>query len=619
MFSFCADYMLGRLERQSLPRSYPSVTPAYVGEAIRLAPEVQMETKIRNAKTFRRAAWGCLLSAICLTAPFGAGPSESLRAMPAAIVIPNCTVAELSAFNIWNMTITSAAQVAASAADPAYCDVIGSVATDGEGAGPGAATFRAKLPVAWNNKYLATGPGGVSGSLVPSMNPVDVAASIRKGYAFVTTDTGHRSSPLDASWALMSPGIPAASALVDYFYRAQHQVAVATKQLVTAFYGGQIERSYFDGCSNAGRNALVAAMRYPDDYDGIIAGAPYMDQRGTQIAGYKNAKAFLNAFIPPGALPAIDAAVRESCDGADGVFDGLIQNPAACSFDPNRLVPNTLTQAQADALNVFIGAIRDDRGRLVFPGSAVSDLSAPGGFVPWAELGPPFDPTSAQPWGAAAPLTWRIADSMIRHIVVRDSNFNANLDWPQTDGVVSGEAARLFDKRTEVGNSDRAEKLVPYLNRGNRVLLYYGFSDQAISPYRTIWFYQDLAETFGTYRNVQKHARLFMAPGMLHCGGGPGPNSFDTLTALEDWVEHGIAPEEIIATKYVNDNPAQGVARTMPLCKFPEKARYDGVGDPRDAASWTCPSSDRSLLEIGPNGIQAGLHHRERHRQHDRQ
>lgn len=150
------------------------------------------------------------------------------------------------------------------------------------------------------------------------------------------------------------------------------------------------------------------------------------------------------------------------------------------------------------------------------------------------------------------------------------------------------------------------------------MLLYYGYGDQAISPYRTIWFYQDLAEIFGGYRHVQKHARLFMAPGMLHCSGGPGPNSFDTLAALENWVEHGIAPEGIIATKYVNDNPAQGVARTMPLCKFPEKARYDGVGDPRHAASWTCPSRDQSLLDVGPNGIQAGLHRRDRQREHGR-
>ena len=189
--------------------------------------------------------------------------------------------------------------------------------------------------------------------------------------------------------------------------------------------------------------------------------------------------------------------------------------------------------------------------------------------------------------------------------------------FAERDGVITREAAKLFDKRTRSGNADRVEQLIPYLRRDNKVLLYHGYDDQGISPYRTIWFYQDLAEILGGYRNAQENVRLFMAPGTQHCGGGPGPNSFDTLTALENWVEQGIAPDAIIATKYVNDNPAQGVARTMPLCKFPEKAQYNGVGDPRDAVNWTCQPRDRSLLEVGPNGIQAGLGPRDRRDQDD--
>lgn len=587
-----------------------------------------MGTTTRKARMSRILGWGCLLSAIGLSAPFDRGVSERLLAATSgSTMMPFCAVEVLTAFNVPDITITSAVEVPASGADPDYCDVIGSVATDGEGAGPGEAHFHAKLPAAWNQRYLATGPGGVSGNLFPSMNALDGAASIRKGYAFVTNDTGHQSGFFDASWALIAAGVPDEPKLVDWFYRAQHQVAVATKELVTRFYGsGEIERSYFDGCSNAGRNALVEAMRYPDDYDGIIAGAPYMDQRGTQIWGYKNAKAFLNAFITPATLPAIDAAVKADCDGADGVVDGLIQNPAVCSFDPDSLVPGTLTQAQADALKVFMNAVHDDRDRLLYPGSSVSDLNDAGGFggfIPWTERIPQVDPTSGQPWATAAPLTWQVADTVIRHFVVRDPNFNANLDWPETDGIVDREAVRLFDKRTEPGDADRAERLLPYLRRNKKVILSHGYDDQAISPYRTIWFYQDLAAIFGGYREVQKHVRLFMMPGTQHCGAGPGPNSVDTLTALENWVERGIAPEGLIATKYINDNPARGIARTMPLCKFPEKARYDGVGDPRDAASWTCSSRDRSLLEVGPNGIQAGLtrrpHGREdKDKRHDR-
>jgi feruloyl esterase len=561
-------------------------------------------------ETKRLVVLVCVVSAVGVAPPFGHAASTSM---------PNCTVAVLSAFNIPDVTITSATEVAASGFDPAYCDVIGSVATHGEGAHSGEATFRAKLPLTWNNKYLATGPGGLGGSLDPSMNLVDLALSIRKGYAFVTNDAGHKGVPIDASWALLSAGVPNKPALIDYFYRAQHQVAVATKELVKGFYGAlAIERSYFDGCSNAGRQALVEAMRYPDDYDGIIAEAPIIDRRGTITGSYKNSKAFLNAFVPPATLRAIDAAVMDNCDAADGVVDRLIQNPAMCSFDPDSLVPQALTQAQADALKIFIRGVRDDHDRLLHPGYSLSDLSAPGavGFIPWVELVPPVDPASAQPWGTAAPLAWRIADSTIRQIVVRDPNFNSNLDWPETDGVLTSEAATLFDRRTRFGDADQPEKLVPYLRRGNKVILYHGYDDHGQTPYRSIWFYQELAEIFGGYRNVQKHARLFMAPGRQHCGGGPGPNSFDTLTALEKWVEHGIAPEGIIATKYVNDNPALGIARTMPLCKFPEKASYDGLGDPRDAASWTCSSRDRSLLQVGPNGVQAGLRRRDREPEH---
>jgi feruloyl esterase len=532
--------------------------------------------------------------------------------------LTSCTVEALSAFNVPDVTITSATDVAASGLDPAYCDIVGTVATHDEGAGPGQATFRAKLPAVWNNKYLASGPGGLGGVLDPSMNLVDLALSIRKGYAFVTNDSGHRGVPIDATWALISPGVPNEPALIDHFYRAQHQVGLATKDLVKSFYGSSaIEYSYFDGCSGGGRAALMEAMRYPDDYDGIIAEAPILDRVGTIASQYKNAKAFLNAFIPPAAVRAIDAAVTENCDAADGVVDGLIQNPAMCSFDPDSLVPQTLTQAQAAALEIFMSPVRNDRGRLLHPGGSMSGLSAPGavGFFPWVETVPAVDPGAAQPWGAAAPLAWRIGDSSIRYLLVREPNFNTNLDWPETDGVLDRDAVRLFDKRTRLGDVDEAEKLAPFLKRGRKMILYHGYDDRAQTPYRTIGFYQELAELFGGYRHVQRHARLFMAPGRHHCGGGPGPNSFDTLTALEDWVERGIPPEGIIATKFVNDNPARGVVRTMPLCKFPEKARYDGLGDPRDAASWTCPSHDRSLLEIGENGIQAGLERRTHERE----
>jgi feruloyl esterase len=353
----------------------------------------------------------------------------------------------------------------------------------------------------------------------------------------------------------------------------------------------------------------MEAMRYPDDFDGIIAGAPYLDIR-VHLAGYKNAKAFLNAFIPPALLPAIDAAIKTNCDAADGVLDGLIQNPAKCSFDPDTLVPGTLTQAQADALEIFFRAVRDEDGDMVFPGSSVSDLSDNsgfGGFIPWAEFGPPLNPMAAQPWGNAAPLSWRAADGVIRYMVERDSNFNSNLGWPETEGIVAQEALKRFDRMTRLGATDEPKRLSRYVRQGKKLILYHGFGDQTLSPFGTTLFYERLAHHHGGYSEIQENARLFMAPGLLHCAGGPGPNAFETLTALEDWVERGVAPNTIIATHYVNNNPALGVDRTMPLCTFPEQARYSGSGNINDASNWTCPKRDRRLLQMGANGVLAGL------------
>lgn len=545
---------------------------------------------------------------------FGSVASAAVVALvtagPVSAASPNCTVAALTALNVPNMTITAAVVVPPSAASPEYCDVRGTVATGGEGVDPGSAGFQARLPVEWNGKYLASGPGALGGSLQPIISATDAALSLVRGYAFVTNDGGHTAGFFDASWSLIAPGVPDTAKLADYYYRAAHQVTVATKELVKAFYGTDtITRAYFHGCSNGGRNGLMEAMRYPDDFDGIVAGAPYMDIR-TQLSAYKNTKAFLNAFIPPAQLAAIDAAVRANCDGADAVVDGLIQNPAKCSFDPQTLVPGTLTQAQADAIGIYLRAVRDERGRLIFPGSSVSDLSGSGGFggfVPFIQLGPPVDPFGAQPWGNLAPLHWRGADSVIRHMVALDPQFNSNLEWPQTDGVVARKAVKHFDRMTADGDTDEPRKLSRYIKKGGKLLLYHGFSDPVLSPFRTVMFYEDLARRRGGLKMLQEDVRLFMVPGMLHCNGGPGPNAFDTLTAIENWVERGIAPNTILATHYTNNNPALGVDRTMPLCKFPEQARYSGIGSVNEASSWTCSVRDRRLTEVGPNGRLAGL------------
>ena len=523
-----------------------------------------------------------------------------------------CTSDALSGLKVPNFTVASATATEANGPFPAYCDVKGSVATDGEGAGPNSAGVEFKLPEKWNGKLVFFGVGGLAGSLSPSTNPYDFVAALGRGFATAITDTGHvGKNPFDAEWILDAPGKPDDAKIADYFYRAPHQATVAAKLLVTGFYGApKVSRAYFDGCSFGGHMGLMEAMRYPDDYDGVIAGAPYMDNH-TQLWGYKNAKAFLKGYIPADVLTKVSQAVVATC-GADRARAGLIQNPAACTFDPQSLVPATLTQAQADAFSLFMRATKDAEGHTIYPGSSISDLTAAdgpaGGFVGWVEApAAPTEPGAAEPWGAAAPVLWAAAEGFIKYFDLQDSNYDLNNKWPETDGVVADAALKQFDARMSVGDADQPERLAPFFARGKKLILYHGYGDTAISPFRTVWFYEDLAKAMGGYVKTRDHARLFMTPGMLHCLGGPGPNTFDTLSAIDAWVEDGKAPDGIVATKFADNKPGGTPTRTMPLCAFPEEARYSGTGDVNKAENWTCPAGNAAQLEVGPAGVAAGM------------
>ena len=292
----------------------------------------------------------------------------------------------------------------------------------------------------------------------------------------------------------------------------------------------------------------------------------------------KQAKAFLplDAYIPFALLPTIDAAVNANCDAVDGVVDGLIQNPAQCLFDPHILVPAVLTQAQADALEIYLTQLTDTQGTPVYPGMPIGHFTT-SGFKGRAELGTPaVDPIAAEPWGCACigPGAWISGDTAIRYYVERDPHFDVNNDWPVMGAVIDEVAVKLLRQRLGAADSDNPKQIAKFLRRGGKLILYHGFSDPQVTPYRSIWFYMALAEREKGYKHLQEQARLFMVPGMGHCGEGgegPGPNSFDTLMALDNWVSHGMAPEAIIAT-----NNRSG--RTMPLCKFPEEASYVVLG-----------------------------------------
>jgi feruloyl esterase len=515
-----------------------------------------------------------------------------------------CNTAALSALGVPDMTIASATLVPAAAPDPEYCDVKGSIKTSGEGADPGSANVEIMLPANWNQKFVFRGVGGLAGILSTSANPADQAQFLARGYATAITDTGHLAS--NPHWEYTAPGVPDMPKIIDYYFRAVHDATLAAKVLVKNYYhANTIRRSYFDGCSNGGKMGLIEAARFPSDYDGIISGAPWLDPVGTSLWTLKNTKALLDGYIPPAKFQQVGAAIVKQCDKADGVADGLIQNPAKCAFQPDALVPETLTQKQADALKAIMNPVRDEQGKLIYPGASVGNLGQDNmtvrGPTNYLET-PPTDPASGKPWGdAALPANWSLAQNILMKLAYYDVDKDMN-NTIESKGVVKTVALNLVYSRLAADVPDDPSAYAAYFAKGGKLLIYHGYDDLIISPYSSIWFYEDLAQDNGGYEKLQQNARLFMVPGMQHCVTGAGPNVFDTLSALEQWVEKGIAPDAIPATHSKND----AVDRTMPLCKFPEKAHYKGSGDPNSVSNWSCPQNDKSLLAVGPNGIQAG-------------
>jgi feruloyl esterase len=524
---------------------------------------------------------------------------------------PSCVMSTLS---VPNLTVISATDIPASGTTPEYCQVVGAVATNGEGYGPGSAQFRLKLPVVWNNHFLFEGCGGNCGSITStSVNAVDNTEALGLGYAVVNTDTGHEQDPSTVllTWAVSDTGSVNMPAIIDFYYRAVHQVTVATKQYVEAYYSRPIDYAYFDGCSTGGRQSLMEGTHYPVDYDGLIVGDAAMAYDYGRTSTYKQAKAFIpaGAYIPASTLAQVDAAVKASCDAADGVTDGLIQNSAACSSNISTLVPNVLTAAQAAALKSYITLQTDPSGAPIFPGMPITDLST-AGFMNNAEIStPPIDPTAAEPWGerpnnggGLGPSAWSLGEVGIKAYIEENESFDVNNDWPEkvsAAGNVTPDATlALARQRTGAGNSDDPFKLANFLNKGGKVILYHGGSDSLITPFRSTWYYEQLASLHGGYAATQDSVRLFIVPGMGHCSGGVSPNNFDTLQALHNWVTKGVGPEAIVATATSG--------RTMPLCKFPEEARYLGSGDVNLATNWTCDSADTRMLRVGGDGTIAG-------------
>jgi feruloyl esterase len=438
---------------------------------------------------------------------------------------------------------------------PAFCRVTGVIKP--------AVRFEVWLPMQdWNGKFQGTGNGGYNGAIVYNA----LATGLRRNYATANTDMGHvATTPDPGSWALHHPEL-----VIDQGYRAQHETAVRAKAIVAAFYGKHPSRSYFVGCSSGGWEALTEAHRFPHDYDGIIAGAPASEVvhlHAGQIWGYIAAQQ-----IDAAKIPMISAAVVAKCDAKDGLKDGLISDPLACDFQPAELScksgedpQSCLTPAEVKALEQIYSGAHFSSGAAVYP--------------PWPR-GMEFALGLARSDMVAA-----LGSSTYRDMVFENPQWDFHTINYDHD-------VKLADARIGAVMNDGSTDLKEFRSAGGKLILWHGWSDPLISPLHTIAYYNKLATQFaapgadkGTaLSQVSDFARLFLAPGVTHCGGGPGPDTFDSVGALEAWVEHGQAPDSMIATH----NTGGKADRTRPLCAYPHKAVYDGKGDSDAAASFSC-------------------------------
>jgi len=456
-----------------------------------------------------------------------------------------------------DVKIESAKLVAATRALPEHCDIRGVIWPE--------AGFAVKLPSTWNNRFEMVGNGGWAGSI--SLAAVDSA--VRDGYAATSTDSGHdaRKEP-GASFASPSPNNPhSARKVIDFGYLAVHETALLAKKIIRAYYGADPGYSYWVGCSTGGRQGLMEAQRYPEDFDGYVIGAPVLFLTGLQsksIWNYQIAGTGAGA-IKSDKLPVLTKAFYEKCDAVDGLKDGLVENPLQCDFDPARDLPacagdadgpGCFTGAQIAALKKVYEGPRDSSGKQLFPGMP------PGG-------------------DGGINAGFQLADSFMKFMAFDPPpgpgwdyhSFNIETDMQRMSAVSSRIDASIPD-------------LTAVKMRGGKIVHYHGWADPGVSPKMSIDYYQAAINAMGKQETDQFY-RFFPVPGMFHCQGGPGCGDVDWLSAAVNWVEKGIAPSMLVGA-HVEKGETK---RTRPICAYPNTAHYNGSGNIDAAESFTCSSA----------------------------
>lgn len=478
----------------------------------------------------------------------------------------NVACRDLRSLTNFEMSINAAILVPAQGAVPEFCHIRGLIMPEVQ--------FEVSLPTAWNGRLYMFGNGGFAGEPLDAPNRIESRnRALRAGFAVAQTNTGHDDTREPLGTFALVP-----QKLIDFAYRAVHVAAVSAKSIASSYYAAPPTKSYFDGCSTGGRQGLVAAQRFPDDFDGIVVGAPTMSSSGTYLHRAKTSRAFAEAPLPANKVKIVAEKVYAKCDALDGLADGIIADPRQCSFDPARDVPvcrtgaaesTCLTSKEIKSLQTVYGGVTS-RGiqlaRGVPPGAEAFVPTASGPRSGWGRDG-------VVPEGPTSPTMER-AESFFQHMV----SPGIPLDWKTFDPDRDGDKLKTINALMDPSDRD----LSRFRDRGGKIIMYAGWADSSINPLVVTDYYEDVDRTMGP--STSGFFRFFPMPGMFHCSLGPGPDRADTITPLVEWVEHGTAPVRITARREVGGK----TVRTRPLCPYPQVARYRGTGGIDDAANFVC-------------------------------
>lgn len=494
---------------------------------------------------------------------------------------PDCGT--LRNLKIENTNLLSAAEVAAAGDLPAHCRVLGYVRP--------AINFEVRLPLQdWNGKFYMAGCGGFCGTLDSDRPGFTNAMNfgLRRNYAVSTMDSGHWGrSVVDGRWAQDN-----AIAQMDWGQRAVTETARVAKVVIKSYYGVAQKKSYFAGCSTGGRMAVMEALRYPKDFDGIISGAPALDYTGLVATFFAwvtkaNTGPDGQTILAPSKVKLVEDAVYAACDAGDGVRDGLISDPRKCEFRPVSLqcksgnASDCLSEAEVAVLDKWYKGPVNSRGEQLYPGGV--PLGSEPNWSRWL--------TGA---GNASPLLPLFGQDFIRYMAFQPSagpsfkitDFDFDKDPPRMAAMARTYNAATFNPSGTISDAD----LTAFQQQGGKLLLWHGWGDPLVTPQMTVDYYEAVAKKAGGMSKAQEFARLFMVPAMDHCGintSGPGisDTGIDPLTALERWVEDGKAPDELLANKVKESGETLW---RRPICAYPNVASHTGGGDVRDPESFRC-------------------------------